>query len=538
MTKENNNNSGNNNRVPSFENVHWADNSAMRVLAEFPNEEVYTVASGISPSGIVHVGHFREVITTELVRRSLTTKGKKTNFIYSWDSYDAFRKVPKNVPEKWSEYLRLNIGNGVPDAFECHESWGEHFMQNAEDALAQFNFPIEFQRQHELQTSGIYADGIKKGLNNLNIVIEELNKFRDEDRQIKDDWMPLTVYCEKCGKDTTKVLNYDGEYTVEYSCDCGNQNTINFKETPIVKLPWRMDWPMRWNHYGVCFEPGGKDHSTPGGSFDTGCKITERVWNRPAPVYTFYNFIGMKGQGGKVSSSAGNGATIQDLLKVYTPEMVVYLFASTRPNAEFDISFDIDVIKAYEDFDKLERIYYGLENEKNPKKFATYKRIYELSQENYAPTQKEMPFQPSFRELTVVSQANDFEFEKVKEHFASELKTDFDLRRLETRFEAAKNWIEIYAPEDMKFTIQSTISKDDLEKLSENELSAVKQAREFLVSIDDGKELFGKFRDICENTELTVKDFFALMYQIILGKEKGPKLAGFMVENKQKVLIY
>jgi len=530
MSEENNQNK------PNFENVHWADNSAERVINEFPNEEIYTVASGISPSGIVHVGHFREVITTELVRRALESKGKKTNFIYSWDSYDAFRKVPKNAPEEYSKFLRQNIGSGFPDPDGCHESWGEHYMQNAEEALSAFNFPITFQRQHLLQTSGIYADGIKKALNNLDIAREEINKFRDEDRQIADDWMPLTVYCEKCGKDTTKVLNYNNEYNVEYSCDCGNKNTINFKETPIVKLPWRIDWPMRWNHYGVCFEPGGKDHSTPGGSYDTGCKIIERIWNRKAPVYTFYNFIGMKGQGGKVSSSAGNGATIQDLLKIYTPEMVVYLFASTRPNAEFDISFDLDVIKAYEDFDKLERTYYGLETEKNPKKIATLKRIYELSQEEYKQAQNTIPFQPGFRELTVIAQANDFDFEKVKEFYNEQIKTEFDLKRLETRFNAAKNWIEIYAPEEMIFSINKEIKKEFIENLKENEKNAIIQSKKFLEEINDGKELFGKFKEICENNNLEVKDFFALMYNLILSKEKGPKLAGFMIENKEKIM--
>ena len=43
-----------------YENVHWADHSAQRVIETFPNEKVYTVASGITPSGIVHVGHFEK----------------------------------------------------------------------------------------------------------------------------------------------------------------------------------------------------------------------------------------------------------------------------------------------------------------------------------------------------------------------------------------------------------------------------------------------------------------------------------------------
>lgn len=522
-----------NNRKTNFENTHWADNSAQRVIDVFPNEKIYTVASGVSPSGIIHVGHFREIITSEFVRKALEKKGKNAKFIYSWDSYDAFRKVPKNITNKdeFEKYLRLPDSQ-VPDPWKCHESYAEHFMQEAEESLKVFNFPIEFQRQHKLQTSGIYADGIKKYLNHLNVAREIINKFR-EDNPLPENWMPLTIYCEKCGKDTTKVLEYNNEYNIKYKCDCGYENLIDFKQTPIVKLPWRLDWPMRWEYYGVTFEPGGKDHSTPGGSYDTGKEIIKKVSNREAPVYTFYNFVGMKGQGGKISSSSGNGATIGDVLKIYTPEMILYIFASTRPNAEFDISFDLDVIKAYEDFDKLERIYFGEEKEKNEKKLATLKRVYELSMVNGTIIPTSIPFQPSFRHLTTIMQSNDFDFNKVENYFKENLKTDFDKNRLKQRFETAKNWLEIYAPEEMKFSFQKKI---DTSKLNQKQINALKEIKIEFEKIENPKELVNTFKQVADKYLIEPKELFGLLYTIILGKEKGPRLATLMMENKEKIL--
>jgi lysyl-tRNA synthetase class 1 len=519
-----------------FQDVHWADNAAQKVIDTFPNEEEYVVASGVTPSGIIHAGHFREIITTELVRRSLEKKGKKTKFIYSWDSYDVFRKVPKNIPnpEEYKKNLRLPDGI-MPDPWNCHESFGEHFMQIAEKELEKFKFPIIFQRQHLIQTSGIYAEGIKKYLNKREEIRKILNKFRSE--PLEENWFPLILYCEKCGKDTTTLSDYDEEYTISYKCECGNKNRINFKETPIVKLPWRLDWPMRWDYYKVSFEPGGKDHSSPGSSYDTGKEIIQLVSNRKAPVYVFYNFIGMKGIGGKISSSTGTGATLQDLTKVYTPEIIIYLFASTRPQAEFSISFDLDIIKIYEDFDKLERLYYGLEDEKNPKKKATLERIYELSIVGNREIPKEIPFQPSFRHLLNVSQANDFNFEKVQEFFNNEIKTEFDLERLKERFEAAKNWLELYAPEDMIFKIKTEISIDNKE-LNQNILNAIYELREIITKKDikDSKELMSYFKEICEKNSIIPKDLFQTLYKIIIGKEKGPRLANLIIENKEKVL--
>lgn len=520
MSKQNSSN--------KYENVHWADNAAKQVLERFPDEKIYTVASGITPSGIIHAGHFREILTSEFVRKALENKGKKTKFIYSWDSYDVFRKVPKNIPQEWEKYLGLPVSK-VADPHKEKQSYADYYMDIAEESIKPFNFPIEFQRQHLLQTSGDYADEIKKTLNKREEIKSILNQYRKE--PLAQDWFPLGLYCEKCGKDTTTISNYDEQYTLSYSCKCGHKNTINFKKTPIVKLPWRLDWPMRWNHFHVTYEPGGKDHSTPGGSYDTGKEIVKQIWEREAPVYTFYNFVAMKGKGGKISSSSGVGATIDDLLSIYSPEMVLFLFAGTRPNAEMEVSFDIDVIKLYEDFDKLERLYYGLEEEHNEKKKRTLERTYELSIIEGRKIQKELPLQPSFRHLLTIIQANDFNYEKIKDFYKFEIKTEFDEFRLKERFICAKNWLNLYAPEEFKFKIN-----DELPSLEEQEEEIVLKTKQALEEIDEAQELFKAFKQITQTQQISVKEFFTLMYRVLLSKEKGPKLAGFMIENKTKVL--
>ena len=79
---------------------HWADRTAFKIVKEKGEKELYTLASGITPSGVVHVGNFRELVTTELVGRALKSLGKNTRFIFSWDDYDVFRKIPQNIPEK------------------------------------------------------------------------------------------------------------------------------------------------------------------------------------------------------------------------------------------------------------------------------------------------------------------------------------------------------------------------------------------------------------------------------------------------------
>ena len=95
---------------------HWADLMAEKIIREKGELELYTCASGITPSGTVHLGNFREIITVDLVVRALRDRGKNVRFIYSWDDYDVFRKVPANMPnpEILEKYLRFPITE-VPD---------------------------------------------------------------------------------------------------------------------------------------------------------------------------------------------------------------------------------------------------------------------------------------------------------------------------------------------------------------------------------------------------------------------------------------
>ena len=54
-------------RVPD----DWADQAARRTIAARPDTETFVVAAGITPSGVVHIGNLREVITVDFLARAL-----------------------------------------------------------------------------------------------------------------------------------------------------------------------------------------------------------------------------------------------------------------------------------------------------------------------------------------------------------------------------------------------------------------------------------------------------------------------------------
>ncbi|WPR01356.1 class I tRNA ligase family protein, partial [Treponema pallidum] len=57
------------------------------MIKECADCDQYTCASGITPSGTVHIGNFREIISVDLVVRALRDQGKSVRFVHSWDDY-------------------------------------------------------------------------------------------------------------------------------------------------------------------------------------------------------------------------------------------------------------------------------------------------------------------------------------------------------------------------------------------------------------------------------------------------------------------
>ena len=518
----------------SFKAIHWADATADRIIRQCGDKDSYTVASGITPSGVVHFGNFRETITVDFVARALRDRGKKVRFIFSWDDYDTFRKVPANMPkqEELKTYMFQPIVD-TPDPYGEAESYASHHERNYEAQLSRVGVNVEAIYQAKKYKKGDYKEQIKKTLAHTKDIKAVLDAHRKE--PLREDWLPLSIYCEECNRDKIATMSYDGDNTVHYTCElCGHKGSLKLDETSRAKLPWRMDWPMRWAYESVDFEPGGKDHSSEGGSFTTAKEIVGPVYGGKPPIYLQYEFVSIKGAGGKMSSSSGNVITLKDVLDIYEPEMVRWIFASYKSNAEFSVSFDLDVIKTYEDFDRQERLAFGVD-QGNQKKVAMAKRVYEISSISEIP--KEMPFQPAFRHLCNILQIHNGNLEKVREAYKDEIKNERDERRLQERSERALFWINNYAPEDFKFKINDKVPKVEMDDLQRGFL---KELQAFLGegwdSITTDKELHEKLYEMIHKVELQPSDAFTLLYGILISKEKGPKLAGFMrIIGKEKI---
>jgi lysyl-tRNA synthetase class 1 len=414
----------------------------------------------------------------------------------------------------------------VPDPWGRDESYARHHEVDVESILPNVGIHPEFLYQAEKYRAGTYSDGIRRALEKREHLKTILDKYRDEDHKIQGEWWPVAVFCANCMKDTTEIDGWDGEWGLAYHCDsCGHTEKGDIRTMKGVKLVWRVDWPMRWAYEKVNFEPAGKDHHSQGGSFDTSKHVVEDVYDRKPPVTFRYDFIGIKGSPGKMSSSKGKVVDLYDLLKVYQPEVVRYLFAGTRPNTEFVISFDLDVIKIYEDYDRTERIYWGVEKAKNEEVTSLERRIYELSQVERVP--EEMPFQIPFRHLCNLLLIHLGDIDQVIGSLQN-LKPSQEAH-VRARAACAWYWINECAPEDFRFSLRATGEKAEL---PENEVVALRRLRDEVVgkldAFDSESELASAIYAVAQVSGIEPKDLFRASYQALIGKDQGPRLAGFL----------
>jgi lysyl-tRNA synthetase class 1 len=227
-----------------------------------------------------------------------------------------------------------------------------------------------------------------------------------------------------------------------------------------------------------------------------------------------------------MSSSSGEVIDLRDVLKVYTPELTRYLFAGTRPNTEFTISFDLDVIKIYEDYDKTERIAWKAEAARDEAAYRKERRIYELSQVDKVPEM--MPCQIPFRHLCNLIQIADGDIDRAIAGLKNR-PAEGQMDALRARAERAKYWVENCAPEEFCFRLRGP---GETAALSGAEAAAVRELRDGVIAaIDryaDDKSCAEAIYRVAENRGMEGKDLFRAGYQALIGKDQGPRLANFL----------
>jgi len=550
---------------PDFD---WVARFADEVIAEAqrraPGKPI-VCASGLSPSGPIHLGNLREVMTPHLVADEIARRGRDCEHIISWDDYDRFRKVPAGIDPSWSEHIGRPLTSVPAPAGSEYPNWAEHFKAPLIAALDELGISYRGISQTQMYTSGAYTEQVLLAMRERERIDAILARYRtkkkapavptakldeadaaaalaaaegsgaadEDDGSAAAGYFPYKPYCSKCGKDLTTVTGYDDATTeLSYTCACGHSETVRLSEHHRGKLVWKVDWPMRWAYEGVVFEPSGVDHSSPGSSFVVGGQIVTEVFGAPQPIGPMYAFVGISGMA-KMSSSRGGVPTPSDALEIMEAPLLRWLYARRRPNQAFKIAFDQEIYRLYDEWDALSRkVSDGTVSAGDASVYARAARTAE----------RELPVTPrpiSYRTLASIVDITTGDPDQTLRivHDLDPSAGIASLDEVRPRLDRAEHWVNTQMPAEERTRVREQPDHDLLVSLSEDERESL---RLLLDRMDDNWSLdaltalvyavpkirLGLPLDVAPTAELKVaqRTFFALVYRLLVSRDTGPRL--------------
>ena len=105
---------------------------------------------------------------------------------------------------------------------------------------------------------------------------------------------------------------------------------------------------------------------------------------------------------------------------------------------------------------------------------------------------------------------------------------------IKRELEYVKNWLDKYAPENIKFDVQKTMPELDISKDQQKFLSALFSKLEG--SNMQADQIHEAIYDSAIATEIKPAEAFRLIYKLFLNKDQGPKV-GFFLSSLDKDFV-
>lgn len=538
----------------------WIQRVADTVDHRFQNslDRELVCASGISPSGPIHLGNLREVMTAHFVAEELRHRGLLVIHRHSWDDYDRFRKVPAGLDESLAEHIGRPL-SAVPDPFGSSDSYASHFINEFSAALSLLGVRMDEVRQSVRYPRGDYNASIRRAVERRGEIFEILAESQTESlhersrEERRTDYYPFRPYCESCGRDTTIVSSYD-DLWITYSCRCSYQGGIWLADASSIsgKLAWKVDWPMRWIHERVSLEPAGEDHHAPGSSYASGSKIAVSIFEGTPPLSFAYAFVGISGGSGKMSGSAGGAAIPLTALDVLEPAIVRWLYARRSPSQAFSIDLSPRAVqRLYDEWDQF------LDRSADPS--ASQSDIHlrnvclSTSVGSVMASKRRVPFR-LLASAADITQANREQIARIVGLHLGPDQTVADEEALEPRLSCSVNFATALVPPEERTTIRTEFDSQAWTVFDERTRAGVRLAAEQLESswTLDGltrllygvpKVLLGLPEDTKPTPDLKVaqRAFFVALYRLLCGSDTGPRLPTLLLsigpEQSRRLLV-
>lgn len=316
------------------EHRHWVEQLAQQVIDKSPGP--YIITGGMTTSGPAHMGTLCEMLYPQAISHHLQRIGKKVQYIFIADTFDAFDGIPVAM-QSYTKQLTPHLGKPlchVPDPTGHYPSFGEFYLNESLAIAQQFGVSPTLMRAQDLYSCGAMDESARLFIEKRELA-RQIVSTTSLNPNLPTDWSPIMPVCERCGRiSTTRVTGYEnGGYS--YSCDknvkytsgCGHSGSNKISEHRY-KFTWRLHWPAWMEHFHTSIEGAGMDHHTRGGSWDTCQAVFREIFNKEPPIGYQFGFVLFMGK--KYSKSKGIGMGLIDLLKLQPAPVLAY--ALLRPD--------------------------------------------------------------------------------------------------------------------------------------------------------------------------------------------------------------
>ncbi|MGH7157325.1 MAG: lysine--tRNA ligase [Candidatus Saccharimonadales bacterium] len=493
--------------------MQWLNKVAEDVIIAHPEGEIL-VSSGVSPSGVYHVGTLREVLTADAILLALRGRGRDARHVHNVDDLDPLRKIPSGVPAEFEKYFGMPLCD-VPSPDGKAASWADYYLKDFVKSAKVLGLDMELWRSHKKYRTGFFVPAIEKVLDKIDVAKSVITDISG--RQLDENWSPIQIKEDDYLKSRRFISIDTHNKLVLYEDKNGAEKQASYAKGD-VKLYWRIDWPARWWLLGVDAEPFGRDHATKGGSYDTGVGLIKKVFGDKPPYPVPFNFINRTGQTKKMSKSSGDTLAISDMLEILPPEVLRYFVLRYAPDKQLFFDENEGVVKLFDDFAALLA---------KPDMTAEDEQLIKTSLGNIQEsTISSIPFSHLVASYQAALKDVDKTLDIIRrtEHQKS-VDAQHDTIKKELKF--IDNWLKNWAPDDVKFELAAKPPTDISEKERAYLLALAKEI-ESAPADADGEWFHKAIYDLQEPTGLTPKQLFSSLYKALIAKQSGPRAGWFL----------
>ena len=507
----------------------WIDKLAQELLerekALGRNLDLIKVESGLGASGIPHIGSLGDAVRAYGVKLALENFGYKSELIAYSDDLDGLRKIPEGFPDSLEEHIAKPVSL-IPDPFGCHESYGMHMSSILLDGLDKVGIKYEFRRAVDTYKQGLLKEQIHTILQNSSKIGDKISELVGQEKFQK--YLPYFPVCANCNRlytaesteylpDEMKVLYkcHDTEIGSKIVKGCNHDGEADITKD-LGKLAWKVEFAARWSAFDIRFEAYGKDIMD---SVKVNDWVADEILNYPHPHHVKYEMFLDKG-GKKISKSLGNVITAQKWLEFGNANSILLLLYKRITGAR-ELGFE-DIPSLMNEYNEIEDIYFGRIKVDNQAKLIKSNGLFEYV--NLLNPPKESSTHVNYRLLIELSKIfKEDRIQRVMKKLLDYGVIKNEQPEIEKLIELAGNYADEF---DQQEKIE--IELDELAKKSLKELTNA------LNSEKEPEDIQNTIYQIAKSNDVQPKDFFRILYQIILGTSRGPKIGPFISDIGRK----